>query len=71
VAEHVCCGFVVVETLAVATSVGKVKPARVERGKLYYGDKIFNRGDYVLVRSELSEAEFSGKIVTVHENEVW
>ena len=51
-------------------TAGKCKPARVERGRLYYGDKTFNRSDFVLVRSELSEAEFSGKIVTIHDNEV-
>lgn len=33
-------------------------------------DKVFNKGDFVLVRSELSEAEFSGKIVTIQDSEV-
>ncbi len=47
-----------------------MKPARVEKGRLYYADKMFSKGENVLVRSELSEAEFSGKIATIHDNEV-
>ncbi|MDR3742313.1 MAG: hypothetical protein P4L40_25120 [Terracidiphilus sp.] len=49
---------------------GKVKPARVEKGRLYYGDKSFNVKDFVLVRSELSDSEFSGKIMTINDTEV-
>ena len=35
-------------------------PARVERGRLYYGSEIFAKGDAVAVFSELTKQEFYG-----------
>ncbi len=58
-------------TLSSAISAaGKLKPARLEKGKLYYGDKVFEVGDSVLVRSELSEAEIRGRIANTQNHEV-
>ena len=37
-------------------------PARVERGRLYYGNEIFAKGDAVAVFSELTKQEFYGSM---------
>ena len=50
--------------------VGKTKPAMVERGKLYYDQEEFVRDDPVVVRSELSQAEFYGRIASLLNNEI-
>ena len=44
-------------------------PARVERGRLYYGPDSYTKGDPVSVFSELTKQEFLGvvHILTPHE----
>ena len=45
-------------------------PARVEKGKLYFGTEIMKKGDNVRVYSELTRQEFSGVMFLFAPNEV-